>query len=100
MRKRKTFDVESFKKFVNEQLERTDDHATIGNFKSGLCIALERVLHDTGNYQGYNILYWLEKGCDEWEKNGKPQNWGDKVFYVLGTADSKYKGCNYARRYY
>ena len=100
MRKRKTIGVDEFKKFVNEQLERTDDHATSGNFKSGLCIALERVLHDTGNYKGYNNLFWLEGGCEAWEKNGRTEVWDNKKLYILGTADSKYKGSDYARRYY
>lgn len=100
MSKRKTISVEAFKKFVNEQLERTDDHANTGNFKSGLCIALERVLHDTGNYHGYNNLYWLEGGCSQWNANGQTENWNDKKVYILGTADSKYKGSDYARRYY
>lgn len=98
--KKKTFEVEAFKKFVNEQLERTDDYATIGNFKSGLCIALEKVLHSTGNYNGFTNLYWIEGGCSAWEMNGKTEVWEDKKLYILGTADSRYKGNEYARRYY
>lgn len=100
MSKRKTMNVEDFKKFVNGQLERTDEFATSGTFKSGLCVALESVLHATGNYQGYNNLYWLERGCDEWRANDQTEVWADKKVYVLGTADSKYKGSDYARRYF
>jgi hypothetical protein len=100
MGKRKTISVEFFKEFVNKHLERTDDYATSGDFKNGLCVALERVLHETGNYKGYGNLYWLERGCDEWVANGKTEVWPDKKLFIVGSADSKYKGSSYARRYY
>ena len=100
MSKRKTFDVNLFKKYVNEQLARTDEYALQEGFKSGLCLALEQVLQRTDNYQGYNNLYWLEGGCEEWIKDGKTEKWPEKKVYIIGKKDSKYRGCDYARRYY
>ena len=100
MSKRKTFEVEAFKKFVNKQLERTDEHANNTGFKSAMCVALEKVLHDANQYNGYNHLYWSEGGCSQWEKHGKTEEWEAKRLYILGDVNSKYKGDEYARRYY
>ena len=100
MGKRKSFDVETFKDYVNIQLSRTDKHAT-EEFKSGLCIALEQVLHRTGNYKGFNDLYWLEIGWNEWRTIGnETEDWEKKKLFIYGTPDSKYRGSKYARRYY
>jgi len=99
-RKTKTFDVMTFKTYVNQQLSRTDDYAT-ESFKSGLCVTLEEVLHKTGNYNGFNDLYWLETGYDQWRTIGKEiEVWEEKKTYIYGTPDSKYKGNKYSRRYY
>ena len=54
-KQRKTFQVSEFKDYVNEALTRTDDYAT-KEFKSGLCLALETILHNTGNYEGFHFL--------------------------------------------
>lgn len=97
---RKTFDVADFKRYVNEQLKRTDEYALQEGFKSGLCVALEEILRKTNNYQGYNSLYWLEIGFQQWLKEGKTEIWEEKKIYVLGTKESKYRGCEYARCYY
>lgn len=99
-RSKKTFDVETFKSYVNKQLSRTDEYAT-EDFKSGLCVALQEILHRTGNYNGFNDLYWLEIGWDEWRTIGnETEDWEEKKKYIYGTADSKYRGCQYSRRYY
>ena len=99
MKNRKTFDVETFKKFVNEQLARTDIDAN-ESFKEGFCCTIEKVLHQTGNYHGFQYLYWDEFGCDEWEKNGKTENWKEKELFIYGSPTSKYRGNRYAKRYY
>lgn len=100
-RKKITFEVEKFKNHINEQLARTDDFAINGDgFKSGLCAALERVLFDTGNYQGYQNLYWQEIGYNAWVEAGKPEEWEKKKKYILGLINTKYGGSDYARRYY
>jgi len=98
-RKKKTFEVEKFKEYVNIQLARTDEHAD-DKFKSGLCIALEYMLHKTGNYKGFNYLYWVETGFADWWKNGKTEIWEEKKKYIVGTPDTKYRGSEHARRYY
>lgn len=54
-KQRKTFQVSEFKDYVNDCLKRTDDYAT-KEFKSGLCLALETVLHNSGNYEGFHFL--------------------------------------------
>jgi hypothetical protein len=100
MAKRKSFDVEAFKLYVNKQLSRTDEYAT-SEFKSGLCVALEQVLRSTGNYKGYNDLYWEEIGWKEWLSIGnETEMWEEKKKFIYGTADSKYRGCKSSRRYY
>ena len=54
-RGRKTFSVEELKEFANKSLARTDSYAT-GDFKSGVCTVIERVLMDSGNYNGFRFL--------------------------------------------
>ena len=97
---KKTFDVVTFKDYVNKQLSRTDEYAT-EDFKSGLCVALQEALHRTGNYNGFNDLYWLEIGWNEWRTIGnETEDWEKKKVFIYGTPDSKYRGSKYARRYY
>lgn len=100
-RKKATFDIQKFKDYVNEQLARTDDFAVSSEgFKSGMCTALERVLFDTGNYQGYQNLYWQEIGYNAWVEAGKPEEWELKKKFILGLINTKYGGSDYARKYY
>ena len=99
MKSRKTFDVQKFKRFVNEQLARTDIDAN-ETFKEGFCSAIEKVLHQTGNYQGFQCLYWDEIRCEEWHKSGETENWKEKEVFIHGSPTSKYRGNRYARRYY
>lgn len=51
--KRKTFDVADFKKTVNQVLFRS---ICAPEIREGWINALECVLHDSGNYKGYNYL--------------------------------------------
>lgn len=88
---RKTFEVEAFKDWVNERL--ADDHPSLTqDFKRGLATALERVLHDTGNYAGFQNLYWQEQGYREWKDAGEP-GFPEKEQYITG-------GEEYSRIYY
>jgi len=52
---RKTINVESVLEWVNVQLARTDEYADAG-FKCGICTMTERILMDSGNYNGYQYL--------------------------------------------
>ena len=52
-RKRKTIEVELLRNYANVQLNRTDADAT-KEFKSGICVMVEKALMLTGNYNGYS----------------------------------------------
>ena len=52
---KKTHPVADLLAFANYQLARTDAIATV-DFKCGICAMIERVLHDTGNYEGFGFL--------------------------------------------
>lgn len=100
MKGKKTINVDAFKSFANTQLARTDEHAT-ESFKEGICVALEKVLRMSGNYNGYNDLYWNEIGWYEWKTVGKETEvWEEKKVFMYGTPDSKYHGNKFSRLYY
>ena len=52
---KKTHPVADLLAFANYQLARTDEFATV-DFKAGICSMIDRVLHDTGNYEGFGFL--------------------------------------------
>ena len=52
---RKTTSVLTLIKYVNQNLTRRDEYATVG-YKMGLCDVLESVLHSTDNYSGFGFL--------------------------------------------
>ncbi len=52
---KKTHPVADLLAFANYQLARTDAIATV-DYKAGICSMIERVLHDTGNYEGFGFL--------------------------------------------
>lgn len=90
-RSRKTFEVDMFKAGVNECLA----HKEYTNAeKQVMCMLLEGVLHKTGNYKGYNNLYWLNGGNALWIMEGQPE----------GEAKNRYISNNgldeYSRLYY
>jgi len=100
MKGRKTINVDKLKAFANTQLARTDKDAT-EDFKSGICVMLEKALHLSGNYKGYNDLYWIETGANEWRTIGnETEVWEVKKDYIYGTPDSKYHGNKFSRLYY
>lgn len=75
MAKRKTFDVEDFKRWVNSVLAlptQDNPHVPSQDTKSALCTALEKVLMDTGNYKGFQNIYWSDIGCTLWRDAGEP----------------------------
>lgn len=55
---RKTFEVETLKNQINHMLATSENGP---NFRSGLALLLENVLHETGNYKGFRYL--LEGQC-------------------------------------
>jgi len=52
---RKTSSVKDMLVYANKQLCRTDDVAT-KDFKSGICVMIEKILLSTDNYKGYCYL--------------------------------------------
>jgi hypothetical protein len=52
---RKTMNVEVMLDWANTQLSRTDDFAD-KKFKSGICSMIEKILMDTGNYNGFYFI--------------------------------------------
>ncbi len=80
--KRKTFDVSEFKNFVNKKLsERTISDEE----KRGMRCLLEEVLVKTGNYRGFNHVYWWsDGGYIEWLKDGEP-DFPIKDRYIYGN---------------
>ena len=52
---KKTQPVSDILAFANYQLSRTDEYATVG-FKEGICAMIERILHNTNNYEGFSFL--------------------------------------------
>ena len=61
---KKTFKVENFKNIINEKLALTSINQ---EQKQALTVVLERVLHDTNNYRGFNYLQWLNGGSEKWQ---------------------------------
>jgi len=55
---RKTIEVETLKNRINHMLAMGEDGP---DFRSGLALLLESVLHETGNYRGFRYL--LEGQC-------------------------------------
>jgi hypothetical protein len=84
MAKRKTIEVEEIKRKINNLLERSDDTAPGADAKKTLCSLLEGILHDTGNYRGFNYVYWLKRGNQEWVAAGKPEVPVVKNQFIIG----------------
>jgi len=54
-RKKKTADVKSLIEWGNKQLARKDEYAT-KKFKAGIAVMMEKILHESGNYEGFRFL--------------------------------------------
>ena len=63
---KKTVEVKVLLEWSNTQLVRQDEYADTG-FKSGICTMIEKVLIDSGNYNGY---MHLDKDNCEFGTNG------------------------------
>jgi len=82
MKAKKTIAIRQIIDESNRLLETSE------NGSVPLCLLLETILHRTGNYKGYNNVYWLDKGYELWVAAGKPEN--KDAFY----------GPEFQRRYY
>lgn len=79
---RKIVDISKLKDWTNVQLSRTDDYAT-QEFKAGIFTAVSNTLHATGQYNGFQHLYWMNGGCEEWYKAGEP-DFPEKNRFIYG----------------
>ena len=86
--KRKTMNVNKFHEWANWLLSQPDSEYRTPEFRMGIATALEKILHETGNYHGFNFLEWLHGGCDKWIADGKPND------------NTKYLGDQTKRIYY
>lgn len=59
---RKTIEVSTMVEWANKQLARTDEYADVG-FKSGIATTIERMLHNTNNYQGFMFINNDDSEC-------------------------------------
>jgi hypothetical protein len=55
MARRKTIDVLEMVEYCNYQLSRTDNDAT-KDFKIGIVVMIESILHRTNNYNGFMFI--------------------------------------------
>lgn len=92
---RKTVDVEVIRNRVNVMLAAPDSSHCNAETRKGAAFILETVLHDTGNYAGFNYLDWMNSGHDRWVADGKPADTtpylGDQSrrYYFAATHDRK-----------
>jgi hypothetical protein len=72
-KKTKTVKVSTILERANKYL--ANDNPRIGDAER-LAVAsfLEGILLDTGNYEGFNYLEWLNGGCERWRADGEPAN--------------------------
>ena len=72
MTKRKTFDVQMFRNYVNERLS---SNLLNNDEKHTLVRCLEHVLQETGNYKGFRYIYKdNERPCVDNPVDGKVCN--------------------------
>lgn len=70
-RAKKNIKIDRIKALVNHSLRQ---EALTQEAKEALCQLLEGVLMETGNYNGFYYLGWVNGGSVQWEKDGRPQN--------------------------
>jgi hypothetical protein len=74
---RKTIDVDQIKKMVNDRIRISPPEAKWERI--ALHSLLTTILHDTGNYRGFNYIDWRDGGYDKWVQDGEPD---DKARYL------------------
>jgi len=77
---KKTIKIDELKKILNEGILSARGETE----KFALRNITEKILIKTGNYHGFNWVYWLEKGFHEWKEAGKP-DFPEKTIYIYGN---------------
>ena len=70
--------VHNLLRLANDQLASSLSQA----MKAEICTNIERLLHDTKMYAGFNYNYWMDCGCDDWNNSGKFE--GHKEVFIIG----------------
>jgi hypothetical protein len=74
-KRRSTVNVASILEKANHYLAcQSGKYGPTPDQRLGVCSLLETILHDTGNYAGYNLIGWLNGGHDKWISDGKPSD--------------------------
>lgn len=96
---RKTVDVSYVLARVNAMLAAPDSDYCNESTRKGAATILECVLHETGNYNGFNYLDWMNGGFDRWVADGEPKDTdpylGDKtrrVYYSSAAIKAPKEG--------
>lgn len=69
-RAKKTIKVEDLKNRINNGIRR----GLTKEIRLTLAIVLADILHETGNYKGFNYIEWVEGGHAQWVNDGKPED--------------------------
>lgn len=77
---RKTIKIDELKKILNEEILSARSETE----KIALRNVTEKILYKTGNYRGFNQLYWMERGHQEWREAGEP-DFPEKDSYIYGN---------------
>lgn len=67
MKRRKTIAVLDLVERVNTYMRSPE---TTREQRELLSVFIESILHETGNYGGFNYLAWLNGGADQWREAG------------------------------
>jgi hypothetical protein len=90
MKAKKTFSVAEFKDACNNTL--ASDFTCHPKYREGIIIALEHVLHATGNYRGYSYL------TKDQVPNGELPGINTPIEEL--SYEDRFKNTDYTRRYY
>ena len=70
-RRRKTIQIEWIRTRVNEMLATS---LCSPEERMAMASVLTMILHETGNYRGFNYIEWLQDGHEQWKADGKPHD--------------------------
>jgi len=88
-RPRKTIEVARIKEMANKFFKESADEMV--DEREALKVFIDSILFETNNYHGFNMLYWLEQGFEEWNAAGKPDGneWVNKDGEVVNGYEVK-----------
>ncbi len=65
---------------ANRLMALPDSQYNDDGFRRGVAALVEHVLHQTGNYAGFQYADWHNGGCRRWQEDGRPE--GNKDAYL------------------